>query len=54
MTAPWAGEPGQCRCGQRTTAATLEETLDCPYAWLHVPGAGWVHTRWLRDPWGNR
>jgi hypothetical protein len=49
----WAGEPAQCRCA-RTTVATIEETLDCPFAWLEAPGTGWIHTRWLRDPWGHR
>ena len=47
----WTGQPTTCRC-TRTAVATLEETLDCPYAWLEVPGTGWVHTRWLRDPGG--
>jgi hypothetical protein len=49
----WATEPVRCQC-TRTTVATLEETLGCPYAWIYVPGTGWVHTRWLRDPGGAR
>ena len=43
----WAGEPAQCRCTRRTVA-TLAETLYCPYAWLEMPGTGWIHTRWRR------
>jgi len=43
----WPGEPARCRC-TRTAVATLAETLYCPYAWLEVPGGGWVHTRWRR------
>ena len=49
----WTGQPKVCRCGTRRVVATLAETMDCPYAWLELPG-GWVHTRWLRDPGGAR
>ena len=49
----WTGEPAQCRC-TLPAVATLEETLDCPYAWVEVPGAGWVHTRLLRARGGAR
>jgi hypothetical protein len=50
----WTGEPARCTCPPGRVAATIEETLDCPFAWLEVPGTGWVHTRWLRDPGGAR
>jgi hypothetical protein len=53
-TVRWAGEPARCTCPPGKVAATIEETLDCPFAWLEVPGTGWVHTRWLRDPGGAR
>ena len=40
--------PARCTCGTRHVAATLAETLTCPFGWYEQPDGTWVHTWRLR------